>query len=45
VVIGIAKRYDHPISFWTFTKYGLVVTAVTIGLCLPYLYIRYYLFG
>ena len=44
VVIGIARRYDHPISFWTFTKYGLVVTAVTIGLCLPYLYIRYYMF-
>lgn len=44
VVIGIARRYDHPISFWTFTKYGLVVTAVTIGLCLPYIYIRYYMF-
>ncbi|MGY2744389.1 ArsB/NhaD family transporter [Arthrobacter sp. UYCu723] len=44
VVIGIAKRYDHPISFWTFTKYGLVVTAVTIGLCVPYLLLRYYLF-
>ena len=44
VVIGIAKRYDHPISFWTFTKYGLVVTAVTIGLCLPYVYMRYYMF-
>nr|WP_246223961.1 ArsB/NhaD family transporter [Pseudarthrobacter psychrotolerans] len=43
VVIGIAKRYDHPISFWTFTKYGLVVTAVTIGLCVPYLLLRYYL--
>ncbi|MBT2594860.1 ArsB/NhaD family transporter [Arthrobacter sp. ISL-72] len=44
VVIGIAKRYDHPISFWTFTKYGLVVTVVTIGLCLPYVFIRYYMF-
>ncbi|WP_427136363.1 ArsB/NhaD family transporter [Pseudarthrobacter sp. S9] len=44
VVIGIAKRYDHAISFWTFTKYGLVVTAVTIGLCVPYLLLRYYLF-
>ncbi|WP_427136347.1 ArsB/NhaD family transporter [Pseudarthrobacter sp. S9] len=44
VVIGIARRYNHPISFWTFTKYGLVVTAVTIGLCVPYLLIRYYTF-
>lgn len=44
VVIGIAKRYDHPISFWTFTKYGLVVTAVTVGLCVPYLLLRFYAF-
>ncbi|WP_427008687.1 ArsB/NhaD family transporter [Pseudarthrobacter sp. H2] len=44
VVIGIARRYGHRISFWTFTKYGLVVTAVTVGLCVPYLLIRYYTF-
>jgi len=25
VVLGIAARNGHPISFWTFTKYGLVV--------------------
>jgi Na+/H+ antiporter NhaD/arsenite permease-like protein len=31
VVTGIAKRNGHPISFWTFTKYGVVVTAVTIA--------------
>lgn len=43
VVIGIAKRNGHPISFWTFTKYGLIVTAITIGLSLPYLWLRYYL--
>ena len=34
VVIGIAARNGHPISFWHFTKYGLVVTAVTVALCL-----------
>ena len=42
VVTGIAARNGHPISFWTFTRYGLVVTAVTVLLCLPYLALRYY---
>ncbi len=42
VVTGIAKRNDHPISFWTFTKYGLIVTAVTIGICVPYVWLRYF---
>ena len=43
VVTGIAARSGHPISFWQFTKYGLVVTVVTITLSWPYLYLRYYL--
>ena len=42
VVLGIAKRNGHPISFWQFTKYGLIVTAVTVTLTLPYLYLRYF---
>ena len=42
VIVGIAKRNGHPISFWTFTRYGLVVTAVTIGLCIPYIALRYF---
>jgi Na+/H+ antiporter NhaD/arsenite permease-like protein len=42
VVTGIAKRNGHPISFWTFTRYGLVVTAVTIGICIPYVLLRYF---
>jgi Na+/H+ antiporter NhaD/arsenite permease-like protein len=42
VVLGIAKRNGHPISFWQFTKYGLIVTAVTVTLTLPYLYFRYF---
>jgi anion transporter len=41
VVVGIAKRNGHPISFLEFTKYGSVVAAVTIALCVPYLYLRY----
>ena len=45
VVLGIAARNGHPISFWQFTKYGLVVTVVTIAIAWPYLYLRYYAFG
>ena len=42
VVIGIAARNGHPISFWEFTKYGIVVAAITVTLCWPYLWLRYY---
>ncbi len=41
VILGIAERNNAPISFWQFTRYGLVVTAVTIALCVPYLWLRY----
>jgi Na+/H+ antiporter NhaD/arsenite permease-like protein len=41
VVIGIAKRNGYPISFWEFTKYGSVVALVTVGACVPYLWLRY----
>lgn len=42
VVSGIAKRNGHPISFWTFSKYGIPVTIVTIAICVPYLLLRYF---
>ncbi len=42
VVTGIARRNGHPISFWMFTKYGVLVTAVTIALSAPYLWVRYF---
>ncbi|MFI7706757.1 SLC13 family permease [Nonomuraea sp. NPDC049480] len=41
VVLGIAARNGTPISFWQFTKYGLVVTVVTVVLAAPYLWLRY----
>jgi anion transporter len=41
VVLGLAERGGRRISFWEFTKYGLVVTAVTIALAVPYLWLRY----
>lgn len=41
VVIGIAKRNGVPISFWTFTRYGVVVAVATVGLMLPLFWLRY----
>lgn len=41
VILGIAKRHGHPISFWQFTRYGIVVMVVTVGLSIPYLWLRY----
>ncbi len=43
VITGIARRNGHPISFWEFTRYGLIVSAVTVTLAWPYLYLRYYM--
>ncbi|GAB4054334.1 ArsB/NhaD family transporter [Catellatospora paridis] len=42
VVLGIAERAGKPISFWQFTKYGLVVTVITVAICVPYLYLRFF---
>ncbi|MGW7486461.1 ArsB/NhaD family transporter [Streptomyces sp. NPDC054786] len=42
VVLGIAERNRQPISFWQFTKYGLIVTAVTVALSLVYVWLRYF---
>lgn len=42
VVLGIAERNRQPISFWQFTKYGLIVTAVTVAISLGYVWLRYF---
>jgi Na+/H+ antiporter NhaD/arsenite permease-like protein len=41
VVLGIAARNGTPIGFWHFTRYGLIVTLVTVALCTPYIWLRY----
>ncbi|TMR94788.1 ArsB/NhaD family transporter [Nonomuraea basaltis] len=41
VILGIAARNGTPISFWQFTRYGVVVTFVTVALSVPYLWLRY----
>jgi Na+/H+ antiporter NhaD/arsenite permease-like protein len=45
VILGIARRADSPISFWEFTRKGLVVTSMSIGLSALYLWLRYFVFG
>ena len=42
VVLGIAERARQPITFWQFTRYGLVVTAVTVAVSALYLWLRYF---
>ncbi|GLW69726.1 membrane protein [Kitasatospora phosalacinea] len=42
VVLGIAERDRQPISFWTFTRYGLPVTAATIAVSALYLWLRHF---
>ena len=41
-------RRDAPGNrsrFWEFTKYGLVVTVITVALAVPYLWLRYFVFA
>ncbi|MCY0933875.1 ArsB/NhaD family transporter [Streptomyces sp. H34-S4] len=42
VVLGIAERNRQPITFWQFTKYGLIVTAVTTSIAALYIWLRYF---
>ncbi|MGH8793002.1 MAG: SLC13 family permease [Stackebrandtia sp.] len=42
VALGIAAKSGYKISFWQFTKYGIVVTVVTILIVMPYLWLRYF---
>lgn len=45
VVIGLALRAGSPISFWEFTRKGIVMTAITIAVAAPYLWLRYFAFA
>jgi Na+/H+ antiporter NhaD/arsenite permease-like protein len=42
VVIGVAARSGHRITFWGFTRYGLIVAAVTIAIAWAYYALRYF---
>ncbi len=45
VMLGIARRAGNPISFWEFTRKGVVVTAVSVALSALYLWLRYFVLG
>lgn len=42
VAIGLAAKAGHHISFWKFTKYGIIVTAVSIAMVYPYILFFYF---
>lgn len=42
VALGIAQRAGHPISFWRFTRYGVVVTLLSTALAWIYVWLRYF---
>jgi Na+/H+ antiporter NhaD/arsenite permease-like protein len=45
VMIGIASRAGNPISFWEFTRKGVLVTTLSTALCAIYLWLRYFVLG
>ena len=45
VMLGIAEKNGHRITFWQFARYGCLTTLVTVLLCVPYLYLRYFAFA
>ncbi|WP_433604867.1 hypothetical protein ACQP2P_25790 [Dactylosporangium sp. CA-139114] len=45
VILGLAERAGQRISFWQFTKYGLVAAGVTVGISAVYLWLRYFAFA
>jgi Na+/H+ antiporter NhaD/arsenite permease-like protein len=42
VMLGIARRAGNPISFWEFTRKGVLITVVSIMLSGIYLWLRYF---
>lgn len=43
VAIGLAARAGHPISFWQFTRYGLVTLVFTVIIGWGYVWLRYFM--
>lgn len=42
VVLGLAARHGEPISFWEFTKYGIITTIFTTLIAWGYVWLRYF---
>ncbi|MEU4553636.1 ArsB/NhaD family transporter [Micromonospora violae] len=45
VMVGLAQRAGYPISFWRFTRDGLLLTIVTVALAGVYVWLRYFVLG
>ena len=43
VAIGIAAKSGNKITFWQFTKYGILVTILTLLMAWVYVWLRYFL--
>ena len=41
ILTGLAAREGHPIGFWWFFKYGVLVTVMTLAICTVYVWLRY----
>jgi len=42
VVLGLAARAGQPISFWQFTRYGIVTVLLTTAAAWLYIWLRYF---
>ncbi|MEV4100260.1 ArsB/NhaD family transporter [Nonomuraea sp. NPDC049649] len=42
VAIGLAARSGHKITFWQFTKYGILTTAISTAMAWLYVWLRYF---
>ena len=45
VVLGIAAKAGRPISFWQFTRFGLVAVVVTMAVAWVYCWLRYFVWA
>ncbi len=42
VSVGLAKKAGHKISFWQFTKYGIIFTLTSLVISTIYIVVRYF---
>ncbi|MGB3210860.1 MAG: ArsB/NhaD family transporter [Desulforhopalus sp.] len=45
IVVGMAEKAGHKISFLRFVAYGIPITVVTVFIAMIYVWLRYYVFG
>jgi len=41
VISDISDRNKFPISFWEFTKYGIIITILNLFIATIYIWLRY----